>query len=98
MALKFQRDREAFQARQSELQQQLKTASAQDRDRIREQLRDQMEQFKLDQTRLRDQLCDQADRQRDQLRDHTRILDRVSNPGNGQTGATGQNGSGARGR
>lgn len=95
----FKRDREAFMAKQGALEQQLKDASAQERDRIREQLKTQMEQFQKDQARVREQLCDQTDRQRTQLRDHTRILDRTSNPGTapapgGQNTQTG----GARGR
>jgi hypothetical protein len=100
MIREFERARDAFQTRQRAIEQQLKDAPAAERDRLRDQLCDQLDQFKRDQARLRDQLCDQADRQRDQLRDHTRILDRAANPtGSGPaSGAGAQAGNGARGR
>jgi len=95
----FKRERETFMAKQAELEQKLKTASDQDLDRLLQQMRDQMEQFKQEQTRIQEQLCDQADRQRTQLRDHTRILDRTSNPGTTPTlGGPGTDGTKTRGR
>lgn len=92
----FQQDRESFMAQRRTLEQQMASASEQERQRIRDQLRDQLDQWKQDQARMRDQLRDQADRLRDQLRDHTRLLNQASNPGNSQ-GGSGQP-TGPRGR
>jgi hypothetical protein len=84
----FKQERDAFMAKQATLEQKLKTASEADRDAIRQQLHDQMEQFKQDQARVQDQMCDQSDRQRTQLRDHTRILDRTASPSTTGTAAS----------
>jgi gas vesicle protein len=96
MVQRFQQDREKFMTQRRTLEQQLASASEQERQQIRDQLRDQLDQWKQDQARVRDQLRDQADRLRDQLRDHTRLMDQVSNPGTSQ-GGSGQPG-GPRGR
>jgi hypothetical protein len=95
---RFQQDREAFMIRQRSLEQQMSSAAEQDRVRLRDQLKEQMEQWKQQQARLREQLQDQCDRLGDQLRDHTRLMDRVSNPGTPPGGAGAQNGAGVRGR
>lgn len=92
----FQQDRENFMTQRRSLEQQMVSASEQQREQIRDQLRDQMDQWKSQQARVREQLKDQADRLRDQLRDHTRLMDQVSNPGT-STGGSGQP-AGPRGR
>ena len=92
----FQRDRESFMTQRRALEQQMATASEQQRQQIRDQLRDQLDQWKSQQSRVRDQLKDQADRLRDQLRDHARLVDQVANPG-ASTSASG-NSTGPRGR
>ena len=96
MVKQFQQDRDRFVTQRRELQQQLATATDLQRLQIRDQLRDQLDQFKRDQTRTRDQLKDQADRLCDQLRDHTRLMDQVSKPATA-SGGSGQ-AAGARGR
>ena len=96
MVRQFQQDRDRFVTQRRELQQQLATATDLQRLQIRDQLRDQLDQFKRDQTRTRDQLKDQADRLCDQLRDHTRLMDPVSKPATA-SGGSGQ-AAGARGR
>ena len=96
MVRQFQQDRDRFVTQRRELQQQLATATDLQRLQIRDQLRDQLDQFKRDQTRTRDQLKDQADRLCDQLRDHTRLMDQVSKPAT-TSGGSGQ-AAGARGR
>lgn len=94
----FQQAREAFMNQQRTLEQQMQTAGEQERQRLRDQLCDQMEEWKQQQARLREQLQDQCDRLAQQLRDHTRLMERVSNPGTPPSGSDGQNGSGPRGR
>lgn len=87
----FQQDRDAFMTQRRTLEQQMASASEQERQRIRDQLRDQLDQWKRQQARTRDQLQDQADRLREQLRDHTRLMDQISSPGTSGSGA-GQSG------
>jgi hypothetical protein len=93
----FERDREAFMTQQRTLERQMQGAGEQERQQLRDQLRDQMELWKQQQARLREQLQDQCDRLAEQLRDHTRLMDRVSNPGTPPAGGGG-NGTGPRGR
>lgn len=94
----FQQDREAFMTQQRALEQQMSGATEQERQRLRQQLKDQMEQWKEQQARLREQLQAQCDRLGEQLRDHTRLMDRVGNRGTPPSGSSGQTGSGPRGR
>jgi len=91
----FQKDREAFMTRQRTIEQQMSSAGEQERQRLRDQLKEQMEQWKQQQARLREQLAEQCARLGEQLRDHTRLMDRVSNPG---TGSGGSGTGGPRGR
>jgi gas vesicle protein len=90
MVQQFQQDRESFMAQRRTLERKMASASEQERQQIRDQLRDQLDQWKQDQARVRDQLRDQADRLRDQLRDHTRLMDQVSNPGTSPGGPRGR--------
>lgn|GEM_PF-1990915 len=94
MVRQFQQDREAFMAQQRVLEQQMKGASEQERQRLRQQLKTQMEQWKQQQARLREQLREQCDRMAEQLRDHQRLVNRVGAPGSssGETGGTGPRG------
>ncbi len=94
----FQQTREAFMTQQRALEQQVSTAAEQDRQRLRDQLKEQMEQYKQQQAQLREQLRDQCDRLGEQLRDHSRLMERVSNPNTTPGGPAGQNGAGPRGR
>lgn len=94
----FQQDREAFMQQWRALEQQMSSATEQNRQKIREQLKEQMEQWKQQQAQVREQLQAQADRMREQLRDHSRLVDRVSNPGTTSGGSSDQNGTGPRGR
>jgi len=91
----FQQDRQAFMAGQQALEAQMKGLPEQDRQRLRGQLKDQMEQWKQQQARLREQLRLQCERMAEQLRDHSRLLDRVANPA---TAPGGPGGTGPRGR
>jgi gas vesicle protein len=92
----FQQDRENYMTQRRSLEQQMASASEQQRQQIRDQLRDQLDQWKRQQARVREQLKDQAERLREQLRDHARLMDQVSNPGT-STGGSGQP-AGPRGR
>lgn len=94
----FQQNREAYMTRQRALAQQMSGSAEQDRQRLRDQLKDQMEQYKQQQAQVREQLRDQCDRLGDQLREHSRLLERVSNPNTTPGGPGGQNGTGPRGR
>lgn len=94
----FQQDREAFMTQQRTLEQQMSSASEQERQRLRQQLKEQMELWQQQQARLREQLQEQCDRLGEQLRDHTRLMNRVANPASTPSGTGSQNGTGPRGR
>ena len=95
LVAQFQQDRQAFMAQQQALEAQMKGVPEQERQRLRGQLKDQMEQWKQQQARLREQLRAQCERMAEQLRDHSRLIDRVANP---STPPGGSGGTGPRGR
>ena len=83
----FQQDRQAFMAKQQALEQQMQGLSEQERQRLRAQLKDQMEEWKQQQARLRERLRDQCDRLAEQLRDHSRLINRVGDQGTSPGGS-----------
>ena len=77
----FELDRQAFMARQQAIEQQMQGLPEQERQRLRAQLKNEMEQWKQQQAGLRERLRKQCDRMAEQLRDHSRLIDRVGGPG-----------------
>jgi hypothetical protein len=82
-------------AQQQALEAHLKGAPEQERQRLRAQLKDHMEQWKQQQARLREELRVQCERMAEELRDHRRLIDRVGTSGASPGGA---GGPGPRGR
>lgn len=82
----FEQDRQAFMAKQQAIEEQMLSLPEQERRGLRAQLKNEMEKWKQQQARLREQLRMQCDRMTEQLRNHSRLIDRVGNEGTSQGG------------
>ncbi|MHC1769130.1 MAG: hypothetical protein AB9869_33415 [Verrucomicrobiia bacterium] len=83
---RFEQDRQAFMAKQQAIEQQMLSLPEQERHRLRAQLKNEMEKWKQQQAGLREQLRMQCDRMAEQLRNHSRLIDRVGNEGSSPGG------------